>query len=170
MTDSDREKYAIRRRMRFTVTASMSATALVGLLVFTAVSSQASSTHWSARTAAAERACSSYLLGIQPITSQGSSSNLATIVDAYPTTAGNLASWLLTFDPMAESSAYSSIPPTEEVSTCIVKGSWTLPDQSTLTGANVNYEIVMIAPNGIATPRMWGGSQIVDATPPPVGS
>jgi hypothetical protein len=170
MTDSDRGTTGIPRRRRFTVAASISATALVGLLVFNAVSSQASSSNRSERTAAADTACSSYLTGIQPTTSRSPSSSLATIVDAYPTTAGNLAAWLLNFDPMGESSAYSSIPPTAEVSACIVKGSWTLPDQSDLASANVNYEIVMVTPNGTATPRMWGGSQIVDATPPAVGS
>jgi hypothetical protein len=166
----DRDEAGIRRWNRFTVAASISATALVGLLVFTAVSSQALSSHQSARTAAAESACNSYLSGIQPTPSQGPSAGLATIADAYPTTASNLAAWLLTFDPMAESSAYSSIPPSEVVSACVVKGSWTLPNQSILSGADVHYEIVMVAPNGAATPRMWGGSQIANAKPPAVGS
>jgi hypothetical protein len=116
----------------------------------------------------ADNACRSYLTGIQPTTSDGPSSSVATIVDAYPTTAGNLSAWLLNFDPMGESSAYSSIPPTEEVSACIVKGSWTLPNQSDLGSATVNYEIVMVTPNGTATPRMWGGPQIVNAAHPAV--
>jgi hypothetical protein len=143
--------------------------ALLGVVIFSAASSDASSPRESARVAGADTACSSYLTSIQPTNSASASSNLETIADAYPTTAGNFAAWLLNFDPLAESSAYSSIPPTEEVSACIVKGSWTLPDQSDLNSANVNYEIVMIAPDGTATPRMWGGSSIVNSAAPAVG-
>jgi hypothetical protein len=167
MAETDRKGPDISRRRRYSATATLGAVALVGVLIFTAVSSEASSPLKSARVAAADTACNSYLTSIQPTTSNSASSNPATIADAYPTTAGNLAAWLLTFDPLAESSAYSSIPPNEEVSACIVKGSWTLPNQGS---ANVNYEIVMIAPNGTATPRMWGGSSIVNSAPPTVGS
>jgi hypothetical protein len=170
MTESNQEHTRIRSRRRFTVSATLGVTALVGVFVFTAASSQASSSHQSARVAAANTACNSYLAGIQRANSNSSSSSLATIIDAYPTTAGNLATWLLNFDPMGESSAYSSIPPAEEISACILKGNWTLPDQSDLGSSNVNYEIVMISPDGTATPRMWGGSVIVNAAPPAIGS
>lgn len=170
MTENDRKGSDSRRRRRISGSATFVAAALAGVLLFTTVSSQASSPHQSAREAAAETACRSYLTGIQPTTSDTSPSRLATIVDAYPTTAGNLATWLLNFDPMGESSAYSSIPSTEDVSVCIVKGNWTFPDQSDLSSNTVNYEIVMITPDGTATPRMWGGSAIVSAKPPVIGN
>jgi hypothetical protein len=169
MAERNQKQTRLRHRGRFTLSATVGVMALVAVLVFTVDSSQASSSHQQARLAEADTACNSYLAGIKSANTKKAPSNFATIVHAYPTTAGNLATWLLNFDPMGESSAFSSIPRVEVVNACILKGSWTLPDQSDLGSANVNYEVVMITPDGIATPRMWGGSQFADAAPPAVG-
>lgn len=150
-------------RIRWALILAFAIAAVTAGLVLTTSTSQASS---SARLAAADAACSSYLTSIQATPS----SNSGTIVDAYPTTAGNLATWLLKFDPLAESSAYQSIPSTEDVSACVVQGNWTLPSQNNLGSNDVNYEIVMIAPDGSATPLMWGPSVFTSATPPAIGN
>ena len=164
MSLSEREGLGTPRRRRLAVGATLGAAALVSLLVLI----QVSSSHPSARAAAAETACNSYLTGVQPTTSSKPARDGATIADAYPTTAGNLATWLLHFDPLAESSAYRSIPRNEDVTACVIKGKWDLPNQVDLGPGIVNYEIVMIVPNGTSTPLMWGPSELAKQAPPAV--
>jgi hypothetical protein len=157
MTQREQEGVGTPRRRHLSVAAILGSAALVGLLVFT----QISTSHPSARAAAAETACTSYVTGNKPITSGD-----ATVVDAYPTTAGNLGTWLLNFDPMGEGSAYRSIPRNEDVAACVLKGKWDLPSPSNAGPGVVNYSIVMIAPNGTATPLMFGPSKLVSEAPP----
>jgi hypothetical protein len=165
MSQSEQEEVGTPRRGLQKTAAILGAAALVGLLAYT----QVSSSHPSARAAAAESACDAYVTGSHPTTSGRSSSADAAVVDAYPTTAGNLGNWLLNFDPMGEGSFYHSIPRNEDVTACVIKGKWDLPNQSTLSSNVVsveNYSIVMIAPNGTATPLMWGQSNFVKESPP----
>jgi hypothetical protein len=162
--------FSINKRTRFALFVVLAAVTVTAGLTLSTSTSQASSPRLSARTAAASAACSSYLASIQPTTSEGSSSNSATIVESYPTTAGNLAAWLLNFDPLAESSAYQSIPSNEEVSACVLQGNWTLPSQSNSGSNDVNYEIVMVAPDGTATPLMWGPTELANAAAPAAGN
>ena len=156
-------------RTRVALLLAFAAVAVTVGLLLEPSTSQASSRHLSARVAAANTACNSYLTSIQPTTGSPSA-NAASVVDAYPTTAGNLEAWLLNFDPLANSSAYQAIPASEFVSACVLQGAWTFPAQNSQGSNNVSYEIVMIAPDGTATPLMWGPSEIANSSPPLVGS
>jgi hypothetical protein len=159
MTQSDQEEVGTWRWGRLKAAAMLGVAALVALLVFT----QVSISHPNARAAAAETACTSYVTGNKPITTGD-----ATVVDAYPTTAGNLDTWLLNFDPMGEGSFYRSIPRNEDVTACVLKGKWELPSPSDLGPGVVHYAVVMIAPDGAATPLMFGPSKFVNEAPPAV--
>ena len=159
MAQSDQEEVVAWRWGRLKAAAILGVAALVALLAFT----QVSTSHPSARAAAAQISCTSYVTGNKPITTGD-----ATVVDAYPTTAGNLATWLLNFDPMGEGSFYRSIPRNEDVTACVLKGKWDLPSPSDLGPGVVHYAVVMIAPDGAATPLMFGPSKFVNEAPPAV--
>jgi hypothetical protein len=164
MTQSEQEVVGTSRRRHLKAASILGATTLVGLLVFT----QVSPSHPSARAVAAETACASYVTGLKPTTTDSSASGGEIVVDAYATTAGKLGNWLLNFDPLADGSFYHSVPRSEEVAACVIKGEWDLPNQSTLSSSVVDYSIVMIAPDGTATPLMFGPSKFVNEAPPAV--
>jgi hypothetical protein len=155
-------------RFRFAILLAIAVLAVAAGILISTSTSQASSPHLSARAMAAEAACSSYL--VQSTASESPSADPATIADAYPTTAGNLATWLLNFDPMDVPGAVQALSPAADVSACVLQGNWNLPSQSDTSSNVVNYEIVMVAPDGTSTPLTWGPSEIANAAPPVVGS
>jgi hypothetical protein len=156
----------VQLRLRLPLTMALAAMAAVGGLLLTTSTSLASPPHVTASVAAVDAACSTYLA--QGTTSV-SPSNLATIVDAYPTTASNLEAWLRNFDPMADPSAIQVLSPSAVVSACVLQGNWVLPSGGGTGTSNEGYEVVMIAPDGTSTPVLWGPSAIVTAAAPAVG-
>jgi hypothetical protein len=155
------------RRWRLIVAASLGASALVGVLVFTSASSQASSPHLAA---GAALACSNYEQAEQATVAPGASGNAATIVDSYPTTAHNLEVWLKSFMPMADPAVIQKLPPSTTVTACVLQGNWVLPAGGSAGSADENYEVLMIGPDGTPTPVLFGPSAIVNSAAPAVGS
>ena len=96
--------------------------------------------------------------------------NPATLVDSYPTTPSNLAAWLLNFNPMGASSMVTSLRATAHVTACVLKGNWNLPYKGGTASARVDYEVVLIFPDGTSSPLLLGQSKIAKAAPPAVGS
>lgn len=156
------------RRIRLALSLIVAVGAVAGGLLLTTLTSQASPPHVSARAASADAACQSYVT--QATASENSSADSATIIDAYPTTAGNLAAWLLNFNPMGPPQSVTGLSPSSNVSACVLQGSWVLPANGGKSSGNAGYEIVMVTSNGVSTPLMWGQSVMATATPPAVGS
>ena len=88
----------------------------------------------------------------------------ATVVDAYPTTAGNLEAWLKNFDPFAVPAVIQKLSTTSDVTACV------LQDGGAMGSTRASYGVVMIAPDGTASPIASGPSEIFTAAPPAVGS
>ena len=156
------------RRAGFVPATSVAVAAIAGGLLIITMTSPASSPRLTARAAAAATACSSYLA--QATVSEVPTANPATLVGSYPTTPSNLAAWLLNFDPMGASSMVTSLPATAHVTACVLKGNWNLPYKGGTASASVDYEVVLIFPNGTSSPLLLGQSKIAKAAPPAVGS
>ena len=167
MRSSEREHTGMLRRWRLIVAATLGASALVGVLVFTSASSQASSPH---QAAGAALACSNYERAEQATVAPGASGNPATVVDSYSTTAQNLEVWLRSFMPMADPAVIQKLPSSTMVTACVLQGSWVLPAGGSTGSADENYEVLMIGPDGAATPVLFGPSAIANAAAPEVGS
>jgi hypothetical protein len=170
MKQSKQARTGMVRRWRLVVAATFGATALVGALALTSTSSEASSPHSTATSAAAQSACSTYEQAEQATVSGDPSANPATIVDSYPTTASNLELWLKSFMPMVDPAAIRQLSPSANVSACILQGNWVLPSGGPNGTLDDSYEVVMIGPDGTATPVLFGPAAIVNAAAPAVGA
>ena len=167
MRPSHRVHTGMLRRWRLIVAATLGASALVGVLAITSATSQASSSHLAA---GAALTCRNYEKAEQSSVAPGASGNAATIVDSYSTTAHNLESWLKGFMPMADPAVIQKLAPSTSVTACVLQGNWVLPAGGSTGSADENYEVLMVGPDGTATPVLFGPSAIVNAAAPAVGS
>jgi hypothetical protein len=164
MIQSEPARIGIVRRWRLTAVAILGATALVVALTLTSSPSQASSS------TAAQSACNNYEQTEAATVVGSPTTNPAAVVDSYPTTASNLEIWLKNFMPMADPAAIQQLSPSTSVSACVLEGNWVLPSGGSDGTADESYEVVMVAPDGTATPILFGPSTIVNAAAPAVGS
>ena len=168
MKGSRSSRLSTIRRAQFVPALSVAVAAIAGGLLVITLTSPASSPRLTARVAASETACNSYLA--RRTSAEVPTAQPATLVDSYPTTPSNLAAWLLNFNPMGASSMVTSLPANAHVTACVLKGNWNLPYKGGTASASVDYEVVLIFPNGTSSPLLLGQSRIATAAPPAVGS
>jgi hypothetical protein len=137
-------------------------TVIAGGILVASTWSQASSTRFTLGGFAGV-ACDGYVN--QVVNSNFSANPTApTVVDAYPTTAGNLEMWLTSLDPFADPSVLQKLSTTTHVTACV------LQDGGVLGSAHANYSVILVAPGGTAAPIMSGPSVIFTAAPPATGN
>jgi hypothetical protein len=138
-----------------------------GIAVATALAtnSAAAYQHLAASEQAAQSACQAYE---SEATSGGNTTAVPdTLVESYATTAAGFKSWLLQFPGQQYHTQFQDLSATTELSVCVFRGTYVGPSSSaSANNTQASDAVVMITPDGTATPMMWGPSAIESAAPP----
>ena len=155
MRPSPRSRAWIRQHVQSSSAVVAAAIVVAGGLILSVSSSQAFSRVVTMHEAAS-KACATYVFHA---TAEVYHVNPPTIIGAYPTTAGNLESWIHTVDPMGDPAVLQALSPSANVTDCLLH--WNGDD---------NYEAVVVAPDGTGTPILSGPSTIANSAPADSGS